>query len=45
MIGKEARGVGKKADKNRQILSKTILGFVKGFCKSEEDEVSSIGKH
>jgi hypothetical protein len=33
MIGKEARGVGKKADKNRQILSKTVLGFIKGFVR------------
>ena len=30
---KETREVGKKADKNRWILSKTVLGFVKGFVR------------
>ena len=36
MVGKEIREVGKKADKNRQILSKTVLGFVKGFVRVKE---------
>jgi hypothetical protein len=30
---REKREVGKKADNNRQILSKTVLGFVKGFVR------------
>jgi hypothetical protein len=36
MIGKEAKEVGKKADKNRRILSKTVLGFVKRFVRVKE---------
>jgi hypothetical protein len=27
------REVGKKADKNRRMLNKTVLGFVKGFVR------------
>jgi hypothetical protein len=42
MISKEVREVGKKVDRNRQILSKTVLGFVKGFVRGK---VSSNGKH
>jgi hypothetical protein len=44
-VGKEAREVGKKVDRNRWILSKTVLGFVKGFVRVKRGEVSSIGKH
>jgi hypothetical protein len=36
MVGKEAKGVGKKVDKNRWILSKTVLGFVKRFIRVKE---------
>jgi hypothetical protein len=36
MVGKEVKGVGKKVDKNRWILSKTVLGFVKGFVRVKE---------
>jgi hypothetical protein len=30
MLGKEAKGVGKK---DRRVLSKIVLGFVKGFVR------------
>jgi hypothetical protein len=30
---RETRKVGKKVDKNRWILSETVLGFVKGFVR------------
>jgi hypothetical protein len=36
MLGKETMGVGKKVNKNRWILSKTVLGFVKGFVSVKE---------
>jgi hypothetical protein len=33
MFSKEAREVGKKVNKNRWILSKIVLGFVKRFVR------------
>jgi hypothetical protein len=35
MLGKGNKGIGEKMNKNRRILSKTVLGFVKGFVKVE----------
>jgi hypothetical protein len=36
VVGKKAKEIGKKADKNRRVLSKTVLGFVKGFIRVKE---------
>jgi hypothetical protein len=30
---RETKEVGKKVNRNRRILSKTVLGFVKGFVR------------
>jgi hypothetical protein len=35
-IGEATRVIGKKHGKNRWILSKTVLGFVKGFVRVKE---------
>jgi hypothetical protein len=35
MVGKKVREIGKQVDKSRWILSKTVLGFVKGFVRDE----------
>jgi hypothetical protein len=40
MLGKEAREIGETMYKNSQILSKTVLGFIRRFVRFEEHVVS-----